>query len=134
VEMDSTNFAYVDYLASSYGDMGNVLKESNKLNDAILKYQKALNLREGLVNKDPENRFWQRSLLALQKKLDDTRVEYFLERARALKAEAKLAEAIEQYRKALADSERLVQKDSKNTAWQERLQEVRKELEAALTE
>ena len=133
-EMDSTNFAYVDYLASSYGDMGNVLKESNQLNDAILKYQKALDLRESLANKDPENQFWQRNLLALQKKFADTRVEYFLERARALKAEAKLEEAIELYRKALADSEMLVQKDSKSTAWQKRLQEVRKELEAATIE
>ena len=69
----------------------------------------------------------------MQERLDDAMADHHVERAHALKKGAKLDDAIQQYRKALALAEKLAANDP-NKAWQARLQDVRKELEAALTE
>jgi hypothetical protein len=69
----------------------------------------------------------------VQEKLDDAMADRHAEHAVGLNAAGKLDEAIEEYRKALAISERLVGKDPRKTAWQARLQDLRKGLEAALT-
>jgi len=98
-------------LSSSYNDIGNVLADQGKLDEALTAYRDSIAIRKRLAVADPTNTWWQRDLSVSYSNIGDVLV-----------SQGKLDEALTVYRDSLAIGKRVAAADPSNVRWQNELQ------------
>jgi tetratricopeptide (TPR) repeat protein len=103
---DHSNSRWQHNLATSYGNVGDILAAQGRPADAVVSFNKGLTVLEDLAASDPGNTAWQRALSVSHNKIGD-----------ALLTQDQLEDALASFRTSLAIIKRLAEADPANAGW-----------------